>query len=429
MTLQIGVARADITPPVGIPMVGFAGRDEATDVHDPLTATALAVSGAGQQAVLVCTDLLYLQAETVADYRRTIAAATGLPPDHITLTCAHNHFGPDVDRDTSVDAVNAYRENLKHLLTGVVHQALQSQRPAKMGVARGSSDIGINRREKKPDGRIVLGHNPDGPIDRQVSVVRFDDAKGEPLATLVNFACHPVCQASQMRSLSADFPGRMRQVVESLTPAPCLFLQGASGDINPILMEHSYEPARTLGTRLGCEAVRLWETIDAQETAGLQIASKTLSLPRYMYDSADNAEKLVRELEGEVERLSTEEESSGRLWWAQRRLERLSEVLESWQSGQPLPGIDAELQAWRLGEIGLATAPGEIFNEIGQAIKENSPFADTLFAGYANGSVGYVPVRQAYAEGGYEVTHACRVDPEAGDLIESGCLELLRSLE
>ncbi len=248
MTLQIGVARVDITPPVGIPMVGFAGRGGATDVHDPLTATALVVSSGDQQAVLVCTDLLYLQAETVADYRRVIAAATGLASEHITLTCAHNHFGPDVDRDASVDAVNAYRENLKHLLAGVVYQALQSRRPARMGVAWGSSDIGINRREKKPDGRIVLGHNPNGPIDRQVGVIRFDDAKGEPLATLVNFACHPVCQAGQMRSLSADFPGRARQVVESLTPAPCLFLQGASGDINPILMEHSYEPARTLGT-------------------------------------------------------------------------------------------------------------------------------------------------------------------------------------
>jgi len=429
MTLQIGVARADITPPVGIPMVGFAGRDEAIDVHDPLTATALAVTSDGQQAVLISADLLSLDAETVAAFRQTIAAATGVPPDSIALVCAHNHYGPDVDRATDSDLVNAYRENLRYLFAGVAYRAVQAQRPASMGIGWGQSDIGINRREKKPDGRIVLGQNPDGPVDRQVGVARFEDAEGRPLATLVNFACHPVCQASQTRALSADFPGRMREVVESLTGVPCLFLQGAGADINPILMEHSYEPARTLGTRLGCEVVRVWETIQARETVGLQVVSRTVSLPRYMYDSAGRAAELARELEQEVEGLSAQEEASAsRLWWTQRRLERVTEALESWKTGEVLPPIEAELQAWRLGALALATAPGEIFNEIGQRVKEGSSFADTFFAGYANGSIGYVPVPQAYPEGGYEVTHACRVDPEAGDLISQGCLELLRSL-
>jgi hypothetical protein len=76
--------------------------------------------------------------------------------------------------------------------------------------------------------------------------------------------------------------------------------------------------------------------------------------------------------------------------------------------------------------IGLVTAPGEIVTEIGQAIVSCSPFRHTLSAGYTDGTIGYVPTRAAYAEGGYEVTHACRVAPEAGEQIEDESVRLLR---
>ena len=426
MGLRIGAARIDITPPVGIQMTGFAGRDESVEVHDPLTASALVFEEGEGRAVLVCMDLLSLSAETVAQFRRTIASAAGIPSDRIALTWAHNHYGPAVD-GTDMEMVQAYRNNLRHLLAGLVYQAAQKLQPARLGVGWGCSGLGVNRREKRPDGQIVLGRNPDGPVDRQVGVLRIEAENGRPLATLVNFACHPVSQGRKMCALSADYPGRMRQVVEGLTGAPCLFLQGACGNIDPIIMEHAYESARTLGTRLGCEVVRVWETIETEEAAGLQVCSRTLSLPRYRYGSAENAARLKQSLEKELERTPEEASLSAR-WWIQHRLERLAQVLESWRGGGSLPPVEAEVQAWRLGVLGVAMTPGEIFNEIGRRVKERSPFAHTFFAGYANGSIGYVPVREAYAEGGYEVLHACQVDPEAGEQIEETCLELLHSL-
>jgi hypothetical protein len=427
MTLQIGVARADITPPVGIPMVGFAGRDEASHVHDPLTATALVLDDGQGPAALVCVDLLSSSLKTAADLRQTISTVSGIPAERIGLAYAHNHYGPDVDRSKS-DLVEAYRENLRHVLGGAVLQARGALQPARLGVGWGQSDIGVNRREKQPDGSIVLGQNPDGPVDHQVGVARFDDADGRPLATLVNYACHPVSQARQMQALSADIPGSMREVVEHLTGAPALYVQGACGDVDPVRMEPSHEPARSLGTRLGCEVVRVWETIQTQEASGLEVARRTVPLPGYRYDSEEKASQLVDELEQAVERLSSQGGSASALVWAQRRLKRARQVLDSWRQGGELPPVEAELQAWRIGDLALATASGEIFNQIGRRIKEGSPFAETFFVGYLNGSIGYVPVREAYPEGGYEVTHACQVDPEAGDLVENGCLELLRSL-
>jgi len=205
-------------------------------------------------------------------------------------------------------------------------------------------------------------------------------------------------------------------------------LQGACGNINPIWMEHSYEPARSLGTGLGCEVVKVWETIQTGGETTLAVASKMVDLPQMMYDSESEAESLVANLTSQLERLKTQDSVEGLIYWVERRLERAEQALEYWRNGKPIPPITAELQAWRLGSLGFATAPGEVFNEIGAEIKGRSPFKNTFFLGYTNGSIGYVPTEDAYPEGGYEVTHACRVDKEAASIIMEGCLELLDNL-
>jgi len=119
----------------------------------------------------------------------------------------------------------------------------------------------------------------------------------------------------------------------------------------------------------------------------------------------------------------------GALWWAERRLARARKGLDALQGGTPVPPVEAELMALRLSDsVGLVTAPGEIFTEIGQAIVARSPFPHTLYATYTNGTIQYVPTRAAYEEGGYEVTHACQVAPEAGEQIEEESVRLLRSI-
>jgi neutral ceramidase len=428
-TVSVGVARTDISPPVGIPSSGFAARGALTALHDPLFATALVVCDGEKGAALLACDLLDLDADTVSEIRKEVHKGTGIPESHVTVTCTHTHYGPDSHRDLSVPQVRAYRANLIHLLGGLVAAAASKQRPAHLGVGWGESGIGINRREKRPDGTVVLGNNPQGPIDRAVGVLRADGVAGAPIACLVNFQTHPVSQTGSVSHISADYVGHMRKVVESLTGATCLFLQGACGNINPILMEPEYEPARTLGTRLGCEVVRVWEAIGTQPAPGVDVASARVRLPRIRYGSQEGAEALLCALEGEIERLTSQNAFENLVRWAEKRLSRVRDAVESWATGRVLEPVEAELQAWRIGaDFAMATAPGEIFNQIGVHVKAASPFAHTFFVGYANDSIGYVPVPEVYAEGGYEVTHASQVDPEAAGMITDGCLRLLREL-
>jgi len=441
--LRAGVARVVITPAVGIPMIGFAGRGPAGGIHDDLTATALVLEGPPAQragaapadgvnrlAIIAC-DLLFLRTDEVRAVRQAVGELTDVPPDHVVIACSHTHYGPltEPGRAEQGPQVEPYLANLVYLLAGAVAAARATTVPCRLGFAQGGARIGINRRERTADGRIILGHNPSGPIDPRVAILRVDRADGRPLAAVLNYACHPVSLGSQCTDISSDFPGVARRLVEAQTGATCLFLQGAAGNINPLLMGWDWTHPDRLGLPLGAEAVRVYWTAapNAELTGGgLDVARAQLDLPPLLPASIDAGQEAIATLEVERERLR-EGGDAGALWWTERRLERTRQGLAALRGGAPVPAVPAELAALRLGDgIGLVTAPGEIFTEIGQAIVARSPFRHTLYAGYTDGTIGYVPTRAAYAEGGYEVTHACRVAPAAGAQIEDESVRLLR---
>ena len=443
--LSAGVARVTITPPIGIPMIGFAGRGPASGIHDDLTATALVLEGPAAQlsgdglgagvsrlAVIAC-DLLFLRSEEIGAVREAVGRLTDVPPDHVVIACSHTHYGPltEPGRDEQSPLVEAYLANLVHLLAGAVAMACARVVPCRSSYGEGKVSIGINRRERTADGQIILGQNPSGPVDPRVFVLRVDGLDGRPLAAVLNYACHPVSLGSQCTDISADFPGAARRLVEEQTGAMCLFLQGATGNINPLLMGWDWTHLARLGLPLGAEAVRIyWSMTHGTEPAsgGVGVASSQLQLPPLLPSSIEEGRETIATLEMERERLSAGG-NEGALWWAELRLDRARKGLAALQGGAPVPPVEAEVVALRLSDgIGMITAPGEIFTEIGQSVIARSPFEHTLYATYTNGTIQYVPTRAAYAEGGYEVTHACQVAPDAGEQIEDESIRLLQSI-
>jgi hypothetical protein len=423
--LKAGIGRAIITPPVGIPMAGFAGRGPAEGVNDELLATTLAVESGCARALVVTMDVIGTGDDYTAEIRSEIERATGVPAASVLLCSSHTHYNAELGADDPIAA--SYKAYLKFLLAGTARAAVADLQPVRIGVGEGQSFIGINRRERKPDGRIWLGNNPDGPCDRQVRVMRLDTTDGKPLAALVNFTCHPVSPADTGRLLSADWIGSMRKLVESFTGATCLFLQGAAGDINPIEMRRSdYEPARRLGVMLGGEVARIFESTATAPAEGLALSSERIELPGMGFDSIDQADRALAELEAALAKADPGDASG--TWWAQNRLEKARKKHESLITGVPLPTIPAELTAIRIGNSAFVTCPGEIFNEIGVEVKRRSPVPHTCFVGYTNGSIGYVPVPSAYPEGGYEVESACRVGSAAAPMIAETAVSLLQKV-
>jgi hypothetical protein len=239
---RCGVARRDITPPVGIyhRAWGAATHDRATGVHRPLTATALVLQpqeGADKQ-VVVAVDLCLLLAGELSELLDAAARRAGIRPEQITIAFSHTHstglMGRDRLGEPGSELILPYLENLARQIGDAVVEAQESARAATITYGLGRCALAANRDFwDRASNQFVCGFNPEEPADDTVLVARITDNEEWIRATVVNYACHPTTLAWQNTLLSPDFPGSMREVVESATGVPCLFLQGASGELGP----------------------------------------------------------------------------------------------------------------------------------------------------------------------------------------------------
>jgi len=336
--------------------------------------------------LIVALDLIFALESQLEAWRGALTDATGVPAERILCCASHTHYGPDQNSDHEL--IGPWRETLPDTLAAAASEAVAALRPVVLACGHGTSGIGVNRRERRPDGVIILGQNPDGICDRSVAMLRLDEPGGAPYAALANFACHPVCGSSRTRDLSACWPGVARDLFEAETGATMLYLQGAAANINPWAMREGHEAAAESGQAAGTAFVAAWRTAVAIGGDHLAMATRRLELPAYSYGSLEKAEAIVAEQRRAAETAT----HPGSQWWAEHVLKKAEAALAYHRDGTPLEPLVANVNGWRIGDAALATAPGEIFCEIGLAVKAAAPTKCALYAAYTNGSIGYVPV-------------------------------------
>jgi hypothetical protein len=435
--LLAGVANANITPYVGAFLAGFGGRDHGGEgIHDELHAKAVVLQSEGTAVVVVACDLIGLTRESVETIRKQIESATGIPGGHIMLACTHTHSGHTMGllRHPGLDPELVHVTEKK--IAGAAIMAHRSMAEATLGAGKGKARIGLNRRERKPDGTTVLGKNPEGPVDPDVGVVRIDGAGGQPIALVVNHSCHPVVLGGNNYLVSADFPGQVAAFVEGVyRGAVCLYLTGAGGDINPAVVGGTFEDARRFGMYLGAEAVKTMAAIRPTAEAGLAVKRAVVETPLAPLPSAEEARNTVEQRTRLLDEQLSKGEVSRALHDADWQRGWARDVMAEYGKTTRDRTRPIELQAIRLGDALLIGTPGETFVEIGLAIKAASPFRKTFVVGYANGVVGYIPTAKAFEEGGYEVESAHkfyygvhRFTPEVEKLVTEAALALAREL-
>lgn len=243
---RVGVARCDITPPVGIyhRMWGAATHERATGVHRPLTATALVLRPLGEaddpceSQVVVAIDLCLLWAKEMDALLGAIAAGTGIAADRINVAFSHTHgaglMGLERAAFPGGELIAPFLADVGRKVAAIVKEACANPVPATITYGFGSCNLAAQRDFwDAGSGQFVCGYNPEAPADGTLLVARIQAGGGQCLATLVNYACHPTTLAWQNTLISPDFPGALRETVEQATGAPCVFLQGASGDLGP----------------------------------------------------------------------------------------------------------------------------------------------------------------------------------------------------
>lgn len=434
--LKAGTSKVCISPPIGVPLAGFAARHEtSTGIHDDLFARALVLETAEASVAFVSVDLLALPADFIRQVRQAIHAGIGLQPDSIMIASTHTHAGPVTittffNPEESVDS--HYMNTLAKGIVEAVTNAWRDRFPARVGVGGGHVEgVGVNRRSSDQK-----------PVDEQIGIIKVTDADGRTRAVLMNYSCHPTVLGPDNLKVTGDFPAFAVKEIESTLGEGglAMFVNGTQGNIS---MGHSSElsaigiitPGRTftraaeLGHLLAAATQEALPGIEMDDGPTLGTSTVQVTLPLKHYPNADETLRLLHEAEAKLCTL-TSNNGDNTDEVRRARSEQLYASINNFYALETSVFADGllpiELQGIRINDALFVAVPAEVFVEIGLRIKANAS-SRMFIVGIANGYIGYLPTAAAYEVGGYEVVSSkCR--PEAEEVLVENVLSLEQKL-
>jgi neutral ceramidase len=438
--LRAGIGVAEITPPIPFRMSGYFYERLSTGIKDPLQAKAVVLRQRGEAAALVFCDLIGISLDVSTKARRRAAEATGIPVENIAVAATHSHTGPLYFgalhkhlHDRAVEKFGSdpfekidYPTMLVEKIVAAIARANAALEPVQLEAGYAREDrVSFNRRFHMKDGTVRFNPgplNPDiirlaGPIDPQVGAIWLRKRGQEkPVAAVVSFALH--LDTVSGTEYSADYPAVVEeQLRQSLDPAfTLLFGAGTCGDINHIDVTTRDRRTTTEIGQLLAESLR--QARDNHEFAALVQPSLAVSSVKVRTPLQEYSESEIAAAREKMAVIGT------------RQLPFLEEVEACKIMDLELRDTDEfEIQAFRLSpEAVVVTLAGEVFVELGLAIKAASPFKTTLVIELANDDAAYIPTKKAFAEGSYETVNS-HIRPGGGELLVDAAIKLLNELK
>ncbi|WP_206678583.1 hypothetical protein [Alienimonas chondri] len=442
--LYAGAAAVDVTPPLGLPIVGNWNSPPAERVHDPIMVRALVLKNGDDRLALVLCDNVGIPREVFDAGKESIAARTGIKPEQVLTASTHTHSSvsarsnagevggsPTLDGDRpALPKGTAYQQMLAEGIAAAVEQAVDQLEPAELawGSVQAPEHV-FNRRwfvsdpdlARNPFGGVdKVRMNPPrrsgalvkqaGPVDPEVSFLSVR-TRGvgvglpRPIALMANYSLHYVGGVPG-GELSADYFGvfarriAARLNAERLTPRFVGMLSnGTSGDVNNVdftaasVNRAPYEQMQIVADDLAEKIAAVYDDLDFHSDVPLASAQR---------------EVLLKVRKPTPEQLAFFEQVDARAAAGEKPYQRHEQNYA--RRGRTLAeGPDTVailLQAHRIGDVAVAAIPFETFTQTGLELKREipriDPFEDAFTIELANGAYGYLPTPEQHVLGGYE---------------------------
>jgi neutral ceramidase len=382
---RAAAAKVDITPTSPQWLLGYGAR-QSTGVHDQLYHRIVALDDGKTTIYIVSSDVALMSPGYNDKVAQDVQLKLGIPPQNLWWTVTHTHSAPEVGppgvpaifmperykQASGGDSNAEYSQFFEDKLIEGLRLAKDGLQPARLGVGLGFSTANMNRRGTDVDGKVSLGMNPDGPVDRQIGLIRLENIHGGLIALIANYAMHGTVLGPANLEISGDAPGIVADYVEQKIGAPMLFINGAEGNMAPIYSVYPSPAAGHLGEFRRLLGDRILE-------ANERVAGMTTDV--VLTESEAIVESPLR---------------PGLSWPSE-----LGKYIRTLPDDKKLVQIPVRFLQINRDTV-LWGAPLELFCEYAIDVRDHSRFPFTFYFGLLDGWLGYLPNRQAFHEGGYE---------------------------
>ncbi|MDP6034410.1 MAG: hypothetical protein QGG55_00050 [Verrucomicrobiota bacterium] len=446
---RFALAHGDITPPANIyhRMWGAAKHDRATGIHRPLRATLTLFTplDGAQRQFIIALDHCVMGRQEMDNLLDAVSEAADIPREELIVVFSHTHaaglMGLERGNLPGGDLIAPYLESVATRVAELVKETQTKLQPATILYATGHCNLAAHRDYWDEDNQLwACGYDPDTPADDTVLTARAHAEDGTLLATLVNYACHPTTLAWDNTLISPDYPGAMRETIEEVTGVPCLFLQGASGELGPVEgFVGDTSVADRNGRQLGHAALSAIESLPDPNTrfeyTGPVVSGATLGEWKYNelpdeFSDSNASWQLVRQIiplpirpgtpttqEVETELAKWEKKDTPDARAMAERKRRLLHRLSQLPAGDNFP---LEAVVLRLGGAVWIIIQGEHYSVLQKVLRERFPETPLIISTVASHwGASYLPPKELYDKGIYQESIAITAAGSLEKVIET----------
>lgn len=439
-----GVAEASINPPADIYFRnwGAAAFDAATGFHKTLFMQCLAIQSLpdNKPMYLVTADLgWWINAGDEYAIRQHVLDTFQLQEPQLLFCLSHTHAGPSICSNNSDrkggEHIVPYLNSLKETMASLIRESRDNLVPGLLNWEYGKCSLATNRDLPEEDGQTYLvGYHPGEPADDTLLFGHVTTAEGKPVCSIVNYACHPTTLAHENSLFSPDFVGEMREVISARTQAPCLFLQGASGELSPrVQYVADTAIADAHGRQLGYAALSVYEGNLPAGTGYRFSQSLPSGAPLAIWEYTaltGTVTTAIQKLELEVPLKELPSQQDIKKEWEQCEDRVLKDRLWRKLNTRQVVGDGDQARVgvwiWKLGDAFIVAQPNETYSYFQKKLREAFPDKKIAVVNIANGYVGYMPDAFFYGKDIY----ACNTTPYAQGALErltQGVIDTIRN--